>query len=56
MKRCPRFRLPSSLNFAVMGAVTLIGAIVDQLFLARRQRLRRAKGAFAPEPVESTRT
>ncbi len=35
--------ISSSLNFAVMGAVILIGAIVDQLFLARSQRLRRAK-------------
>ena len=30
--------IPSSLNFAVMGAVILIGVLADQVFTERRQR------------------
>jgi ribose transport system permease protein len=30
--------IPSSLNFAVMGAVILIGVLADQIFTERRQR------------------
>src|SRR5262249_16543568 len=30
--------IPSSLNFAVMGAVVLIGVLADQLFQRRTQR------------------
>jgi ribose transport system permease protein len=30
--------IPSSLNFAVMGAVILVGVLVDQILMQRRQR------------------
>jgi ribose transport system permease protein len=33
-------RIPSSLNFAVMGAVILAGVLADQFFTARRNRKR----------------
>ncbi|MCO0638240.1 ABC transporter permease, partial [Lutimaribacter sp. EGI FJ00014] len=35
--------IPSSLNFAVMGSVILIGVLVDQQFAQRRQRIVRAR-------------
>jgi ribose transport system permease protein len=38
-------RIPSSLNFAVMGSVILIGVIADQLFTAYRERRRVAEAA-----------
>jgi ribose transport system permease protein len=37
--------IPSSLNFAVMGGVILIGVLADQQFMAYRQRATAAKGA-----------
>lgn len=36
--------IPSSLNFAVMGAVILIGVLADQYLVQRRQRVSTAKG------------
>ncbi|MFN0086098.1 MAG: ABC transporter permease [Blastocatellia bacterium] len=33
-------RIPSSLNFAVMGAVIMLGVLADQFFTERRQRQR----------------
>ena len=36
--------IPSSLNFAVMGAVILIGVLADQYLVQRRQRVSAAKG------------
>ena len=36
--------IPSSLNFAVMGAVILIGVLADQYLVQRRQRVSVAKG------------
>ncbi|MDN4983973.1 ABC transporter permease [Bradyrhizobium arachidis] len=36
--------IPSSLNFAVMGAVILIGVLADQYLVQRRQRVGAAKG------------
>ena len=36
--------IPSSLNFAVMGAVILIGVLADQYLVQRRQRAMTAKG------------
>ena len=36
--------IPSSLNFAVMGAVILIGVLADQYLVQRRQRVVTAKG------------
>ena len=38
--------IPSSLNFAVMGTVILIGVLADQQLL----RLRRARAAGKPDP------
>src|SRR6185503_1323466 len=38
-------RIPSSLNFAVMGSVILIGVIADQLFSAYRERRRVTEAA-----------
>ncbi len=32
--------IPSSLNFAVMGAVILVGVLVDQVIALRRGRAR----------------
>jgi len=37
--------IPSSLNFAVMGSVILIGVIVDQQFGAYRERRRTLEAA-----------
>ena len=42
--------IPSSLNFAVMGAVILLGAILDQVLAARRQR----RGTSVPLSVSSS--
>jgi ribose transport system permease protein len=47
-------RIPSSLNFAVMGSVILIGVIADQLFSAYRERRRiteAARQSAQPERV-----
>lgn len=41
--------IPSSLNFAVMGAVIMVGVLVDQLFLQRRSA-KIAPPADAPRP------
>ena len=38
-------RIPSSLNFAVMGSVILIGVIADQLFNEYRERRRTQEAA-----------
>jgi len=50
-------RIPSSLNFAVMGSVILIGVIADQLFNEYRERRRvreAARGAAATaEPAKA---
>jgi ribose transport system permease protein len=39
--------IPSSLNFAVMGSVILIGVLADQQFMAYRQRVAAARGRLA---------
>ena len=39
--------IPSSLNFAVMGAVILIGVLADQYLAQRRHRVSAAKGRAA---------
>ncbi|QAU45764.1 ABC transporter permease [Bradyrhizobium guangzhouense] len=48
--------IPSSLNFAVMGAVILIGVLADQYLVQRRQRVGAAKGrtqtSLAAAPLE----
>lgn len=48
--------IPSSLNFAVMGAVILIGVLADQYLVQRRQRVSAAKGrtqtSLAAAPLE----
>ena len=41
--------IPSSLNFAVMGSVILIGVLADQQF--DRYRRRRAASVVAQEPA-----
>jgi len=41
--------IPSSLNFAVMGAVILLGVLADQQLQRRRQRLLAMAGAEARE-------
>jgi ribose transport system permease protein len=48
--------IPSSLNFAVMGGVILIGVLADQQLLAYRQRkpARAAHTATASQPGAST--
>jgi ribose transport system permease protein len=40
--------IPSSLNFAVMGSVILIGVLADTQFAAYRQRRATSKGALRP--------
>jgi len=37
--------IPSSLNFAVMGAVILLGVLADQLLKARAERTRQVARA-----------
>jgi ribose transport system permease protein len=37
--------IPSSLNYAIMGGVILIGVLIDQQFDAYRQRRRIAEAA-----------
>ncbi|WP_298879172.1 ABC transporter permease [uncultured Bradyrhizobium sp.] len=48
--------IPSSLNFAVMGAVILIGVLADQYLVQRRLRVSAAKGrtqtSLAAAPLE----
>lgn len=48
--------IPSSLNFAVMGAVILIGVLADQYLVQRRQRVVTARGreqaSVASAPLE----
>ena len=48
--------IPSSLNFAVMGTVILIGVLADQYFVQRRQRSATARGQVgakrSPAPLE----
>ncbi len=41
--------IPSSLNFAVMGTVILIGVLADQYLVQRRSHVAPAKGE--PKPV-----
>ena len=41
--------IPSSLNFAVMGAVILIGVLADQQFKAYRER-KLGRGLLNAEP------
>ncbi len=41
--------IPSSLNFAVMGSVILIGVLADQQFAALRHRRASTKAAFAAD-------
>jgi ribose transport system permease protein len=46
--------IPSSLNFAVMGSVILVGVIADQQFSEyRRRRALRAGGAPDPQPISA---
>jgi ribose transport system permease protein len=51
--------IPSSLNFAVMGAVILIGVLADQYLVQRRQRVGAAKGrgqpSLAAAPLEQVK-
>jgi ribose transport system permease protein len=50
--------IPSSLNFAVMGTVILIGVLADQYLLQRSGRSTTIKGRMqanvAPKPLEQT--
>ena len=41
--------IPSSLNFAVMGTVILIGVLADQYFVQRRKRLPSVRGQASSE-------
>ena len=43
--------IPSSLNFAVMGAVILIGVLADQQFAAYRQRQHETKSRATSAPL-----
>ena len=43
--------IPSSLNFAVMGGVILLGVIADQELQRRREAKIAAKGRIAPREV-----
>ncbi|MBI4920840.1 MAG: ABC transporter permease [Devosia nanyangense] len=45
--------IPSSLNFAVMGGVILVGVLADQQFGAYRERRRVAEAARQTAPAES---
>jgi ribose transport system permease protein len=44
--------IPSSLNFAVMGGVILIGVIADQQLVRYRNRSAQAKKQLVPKPAE----
>jgi len=46
--------IPSSLNFAVMGTVILVGVLVDQQwgYMRERRRIREAARAPAEQPAE----
>jgi len=44
--------IPSSLNFAVMGGVILIGVIADQQLVRYRNRSAQTKKQLAPKPAE----
>ncbi|CCE02096.1 ABC transporter permease [Bradyrhizobium sp. STM 3809] len=46
--------IPSSLNFAVMGTVILIGVLADQYLVQRRQRAPSARGQAAAESKPAT--
>jgi ribose transport system permease protein len=51
--------IPSSLNFAVMGTVILIGVLADQYLVQRRRRVTSAKGhskaGVAGAPLEQAK-
>jgi len=46
--------IPSSLNFAVMGAVILIGVLADQQFTAYHQRKIAGRGLARAEAKTAT--
>ena len=46
--------IPSSLNYAIMGGVILLGVLADQQFGAFRERRRIAEAARQPSQAEST--
>jgi ribose transport system permease protein len=46
--------IPSSLNFAVMGAVVLVGVLADELLTARRQKRKAALAAASREARHGT--
>lgn len=46
--------IPSSLNFAVMGTVILIGVLADQYLVQRRQRAATAKGRLQAASIAGT--
>ena len=46
--------IPSSLNFAIMGGVILIGVLADQQFGAYRERRRIIEAARQPAQAETT--
>ncbi len=46
--------IPSSLNFAVMGTVILIGVLADQYLVQRRQRAATAKGRLQAASIART--
>jgi len=52
--------IPSSLNFAVMGTVILIGVLADQYLVQRSGRATTTKGRtqanIAPKPLEQANT
>ena len=47
--------IPSSLNFAVMGAVILIGVMADQQLVKYRSRRAAMRARSAPAPVDNAR-
>ena len=46
-------QIPSSLNYAIMGGVILIGVLIDQQFDAYRQRRRIAEAARQPGTTQT---
>ncbi|WP_316236959.1 ABC transporter permease [Bradyrhizobium sp. SZCCHNR1015] len=46
--------IPSSLNFAVMGTVILIGVLADQYFVQRRKRMPAARGQASAGPASAS--